>query len=56
MCGPLLMRYDGDVSFSPTMPISSSAAKNMRPAVAGSLNNTSPTTTAPNAPMPVQMP
>lgn len=48
--------YDGEVIFSPTMPISSRAAKNMRHAVAGSLNSTRPKITAPSAPMPVQMP
>ena len=45
-----------EVSFSPTMPTSSSEAKNILPAVAGSLKMTIPTITAPSAPMPVHMP
>lgn len=37
--------YQADVIFKPMMPISSSAAKMSRPAVAGSLNKMMPTIT-----------
>lgn len=46
---------EADVSFNPTMPTNSNAAKNIRAAVAGSRKTRIPTATEPSAPIPVQM-